>query len=82
MPASTDERCARCGKPTAICVCDRLVPRETRTRVLVLQHPQEPDVDLGTSALLAVAVPRCTVRVGLSWASLSAALVHLNRSKL
>src|SRR5262249_54013222 len=37
-------------------------------------HPQEPDVDLGTAPLLARALPRCTVRVGLSWASLSAAL--------
>lgn len=68
------ERCARCGKPVAICVCDRLVVHETKTRVLVLQHPQEPDVDLGTAPLLALSLPSCVVRVGLSWPSLSAAL--------
>ena len=61
-----DDRDARCGKPRALCVCDLLTPRETKSRVLVLQHPKEPDVDLGTAPLLARALPRCTVRVGLS----------------
>ena len=71
----TDEdRCPACGKLRTICVCDRLEAHETRTRLLVLQHPQEPDVELGTVPLLTVALPRTTVRVGLSWASLAAAL--------
>lgn len=69
-----DERCPECQKPRAICVCDRIAPLETKTRVLVLQHPQEGDVDLGTVPLLAKALPRCTVKVGLSWASLAHAL--------
>jgi DTW domain-containing protein YfiP len=68
------ERCARCGYPQAWCVCDRLAPLEVRTRVLVLQHPQEPDVALGTARLLAESLPTCTLRVGLSWPSLEAAL--------
>jgi DTW domain-containing protein YfiP len=42
--------------------------------VLVLQHPREPDAALGTARLLACTLPRCTVRVGLSWPSLEAAL--------
>lgn len=68
------DRCPECKKPRSICVCDRIAPITTRTRVLVLQHPQEGDVDLGTVPLLAKALPACTVRVGLSWASLSHAL--------
>lgn len=68
------ERCEKCGKPRAICVCDRVTPLETRTRVLVLQHPQEDDVDLGTAPLLRASLPKCTLRVGLSWASLAHAL--------
>jgi len=68
------ERCPDCKKPRAICVCERIAPLATKTRVLVLQHPQEGDVDLGTVPLLSRALPRCTVKVGLSWASLAHAL--------
>jgi hypothetical protein len=66
--------CATCGKPETLCVCDRLEPRPTRVRVLVLQHPQEPDHLLGTAPLLARGLERARVVVGLSWASLSDAL--------
>jgi DTW domain-containing protein YfiP len=66
--------CERCKKPSAICVCDRVVPLETALRVLVLQHPQEDDAVLGTVPLLALSLPSATVRVGLSWPSLEAAL--------
>lgn len=41
---------------------------------MVLQHPQEEDLLLGSAVLAALSLPRCTVSVGLSWASLSAAL--------
>ena len=70
------DACARCGKAPAYCVCDRVVVHEdVTTRVLVLQHPQEPDVALGTVPLLLASLPsRVTVRVGLSWPSLAAAL--------
>ncbi|MBI2390139.1 MAG: DTW domain-containing protein [Deltaproteobacteria bacterium] len=73
MTAATD-RCPECQKPRAICVCDRITPLATEHRVLVLQHPQEGDTDLGTVPLLARALPKCKVRVGLSWASLAQAL--------
>jgi hypothetical protein len=66
--------CERCHKPPAICVCDRLVPLPTRLRILILQHPQEDDAVLGTVPLLALSLPSATVRVGLSWPSLEAAL--------
>lgn len=66
-----DVRCARCDKPTALCVCDRITPQRVRTRVLVVQHPREQDRDIGTAPLLRAALPdACEVRVGLSWASL------------
>jgi DTW domain-containing protein YfiP len=65
-----DDRCPTCGKPRAICVCDRTVALAVTTRVLVLQHPQEPDQVLGTAPLLAGAVAAKIV-VGLSWRSLA-----------
>lgn len=67
-------RCARCDKPSTWCVCDRLPEQRARTRVLILQHPQEQDRDLGTASLLLAALPTATKRVGLSWASLAQAL--------
>ena len=48
-------------------------PLVLTTRVLVLQHPQEIDVDLGTAGLLVQSSSSVTVRPGLSWASLSQA---------
>jgi len=68
------ERCSRCDKPTSYCVCDRITPQAVRTRVLILQHPQEQDRDLGTASLLLAMLPTATKRVGLSWASLAHAL--------
>ena len=70
----TDETCDECGKPRAICVCDRVVSLPTALRVLVLRHPQEDDALLGTAPLLATSLPSCDVRTGLSWASLAHAL--------
>lgn len=68
------ERCATCGKPTTICVCDRIVPMPTSVRVLVLRHPQEDDVALGTAPLIALSLPNTIVKTGLSWSSLAHAL--------
>lgn len=68
-------RCPTCDKPTGICVCDRIQPLSVRTRVLVLQHPLEPDEVLGTAPLLAMSLPgQVLVRTGTMWASLADAL--------
>lgn len=66
--------CDRCTKPDALCVCDRLPVLSTRTKLLVLMHPREKDEPLSTVPLLRAALPNATVRIGLSWANLSAAL--------
>lgn len=71
---ASDDRCEACGKPKSICVCDRITRIASRTRVLVLQHPREDDQVLGTASLLERMLESCTVRRGLSWASLTDAL--------
>ncbi len=73
-PQAPVERCARCDKPTNICVCDKIREIETRTRVLILQHPREDDHVLGTAKLLALTLPKAILRRGLSWASVTDAL--------
>jgi DTW domain-containing protein len=75
------EVCAACRKPPGICICDRVQPHATRLRVVILQHPQEDDALLGTAPLLQVTLPKCEVRVGLSWASLDHALGRAGRSR-
>jgi DTW domain-containing protein YfiP len=47
-------------------------PFANRIRVIVLQHPQEPDKVLGSAALLVRALKQAELRVGLSWRNLKA----------
>ena len=68
------EVCETCKKPQALCVCSVVVPVETKTKVLILQHPQEPDKQLGTAPILKQALPNSVLKVGLSWRNLPHAL--------
>jgi DTW domain-containing protein len=47
-------------------------PQANQVRVIVLQHPQEPDKELGSASLLVRALDNADLRVGLSWRSLRA----------
>lgn len=49
-------------------------PRTSRIRIVILQHPQEPDKELGTAVLLARILENSLLRIGLSWRSLSVLL--------
>jgi DTW domain-containing protein len=69
-PGSATE-CADCRKPTALCVCDGIVPIENKVAVLILQHPQEQDRVLGTARLAALHFRDAVMKIGLSWPSLS-----------
>jgi len=73
-PAQSIPECPHCQKPMPLCICDSVTPIENRLSLLILQHPQEQDRALGTARLLAKHFADATVRVGLSWPSLSKAL--------
>jgi DTW domain-containing protein len=66
--------CPHCQKPMPLCICDTVTPIENKLSLLILQHPQEQDRALGTARLLARHFEDATVKVGLSWPSLSKAL--------
>ena len=66
--------CPRCGKPLPLCICDSVTPIESRTSLLILQHPQEQDRALGTARLTALHFKNAVVKIGLSWPSLSKAV--------
>src|SRR5579862_4962563 len=66
--------CARCGKPATLCVCASIAPIANRIALLILQHPQEQDRELGTARLAALHLRNATLKIGLSWPSLAKAL--------
>ena len=70
-PLAADVECPRCHKPSALCVCDTIVPLDNRIQVLILQHPQEQDRALGTARLTALHFRHAILKVGLSWPSLT-----------
>lgn len=69
-----DLNCSRCEKLQDLCVCESIRPLKTRLHVLILQHPQEPDKDLGSARIAHLALPNSTLKIGLSWPNLKAAL--------
>jgi len=66
--------CPRCGKPAALCVCAGIEPLDNRIALLILQHPQEQDRELGTARLTLLHLRHATMKIGLSWPSLAKAL--------
>jgi len=61
-----------------LCVCAEIPevarPIANKIALLIVQHPQEQDVDLGTARLAALHFKNAVVKVGLSWPSLGKAL--------
>ena len=66
--------CETCHRPTAACVCDRIVTCPTELRVLILQHFQEQDALLGSAQIVAASLPNAKIVVGHSWRNLGHAL--------
>jgi len=73
-PVEVVPECPACRKPMPLCICDSIAPIESRTSLLILQHPQEQDRALGTARLTALHFKDAVVKIGLSWPSLSKAL--------
>jgi len=59
--------CARCRRPTSVCYCDALPRIETRTRVVILQHPRERDMPIGTARMASLCLPQAELHVGVRW---------------
>jgi DTW domain-containing protein YfiP len=69
-----EDTCKRCNRSQRYCVCDYTTPLQTRIGILILQHPQEPGVDIGTVPIIAQTFPDAVIRTGLSWPNLKKAL--------
>jgi DTW domain-containing protein YfiP len=66
--------CSRCEREERYCVCALTTQLSTTTKILILQHPQEPGVDIGTVPIISAIFPGTTVRTGLSWPNFTKAL--------
>jgi DTW domain-containing protein YfiP len=63
-------RCERCARPQSHCLC-HLIPRlPSRTRVLILQHPDEVGHALNTARLAALGLENAELLVGERFADL------------
>jgi DTW domain-containing protein YfiP len=68
--------CEKCFKAPPLCFCSELKALQTKHHVLILQHPQEPDKELGSAQVAHLSLLNSTLKVGLSWRNLASALGH------
>lgn len=69
--------CARCRRPASVCYCAALPHLPTRTRVVILQHPRERDMPIGTARMASLCLPSATLHVGVRWGGHPALAVAL-----
>lgn len=74
LEQASDKPCTKCGREPRYCVCEFVSAIDTKTKVVILQHPQEPGVDIGTVPIIKALLPKAIVRTGLSWPNLTSVL--------
>jgi DTW domain-containing protein len=73
LKTNKTQACDACLRPKEQCICAKVQTSTTRTRVLILQHPQEKLKLLNSAMLTHLALPNSVLRVGLSWPNLKKA---------
>ena len=58
--------CMRCRRPTRACYCAHVPRIDTKTRVVVVQHPRERDVPIGTARMATLCLPNSELHVTTS----------------
>ncbi|WP_397451888.1 tRNA-uridine aminocarboxypropyltransferase [Pseudomonas sp. NA-150] len=66
--------CPRCLRPESHCLCALIPHLDSRTRVLILQHPSEVNHALNTARFAALGLSNAELRVGEVFADLSTLL--------
>lgn len=59
--------CGRCRRPVSVCYCAALPHLETTTKIVILQHPRERDVPIGTARMASLCLPQAALHVGVDW---------------
>ena len=55
-------------RPKAVCYCAHITELDTKTRVVLLQHPRERDVGIGTARIAHLSLKNSALRVGVDFA--------------
>ena len=61
------EVCPRCERPTRVCYCAHLTSIDTKTRIVLLQHPREEDMAIGTARMASLCLPNSELHVGVDF---------------
>ncbi len=59
--------CLRCRRPQTVCYCADLVPIPTHTRVVILRHPRERKVAIGTARMAHLALANSELLEGVDF---------------
>lgn len=59
--------CSRCERPVSVCYCAAITTIETRSRIVILQHPREAGMPIGTAHMASLCLPQASVHVGTAW---------------
>ncbi len=59
--------CARCERPVRVCYCAHLTSIDTKTHVVLLQHPREEDMAIGTARMASLCLPNSELHVGVDF---------------
>lgn len=77
--------CPRCRRPSSACYCAHVTPIETRTRLVLLQHPRERYVAIGTAHMASLCLTNSELHIGIDWsqsASLARTLADPDRKPI
>ncbi len=66
-PTKARACCPRCDKPVVVCYCAHLHQVATLTRILLLQHPREEQMKVGTARMAHLSLPNSVLRIGLDF---------------
>ena len=58
--------CDRCRRPRRVCVCEHLPSLAPKTRVVILQHPRERDMAIGTARMATLCLEGSELYIGVS----------------
>jgi DTW domain-containing protein YfiP len=59
--------CERCRRPVDGCYCAHVQPIDTKTRLVLLQHPREREVAIGTAHMASLCLTNSELHVGIDW---------------
>lgn len=73
--------CLVCSRPSVVCICAHITQLETKTRVVLLQHPREANVAIGTARIAHQSLKGSLLKVGVKWDDAQLAFAHADPAR-